>query len=240
MIFKFDNGKITSTLTRSGQVRFFHGRHLRLFHGLLRQNLSKYASLVPGDALVFYRSWFILIVSITRLRLKNKRLFPDIIKPLIIRNSLEILAILSMFISVKFVPISTFMVIFNSKGVLIYVFETVLKRRLPPTTHIVCCLVCFVGMIMVVSPSVDLSSQASISETLGVLGCLVSTSFIGMSDVYLNHISECHQAIDSTETKIWCFSGFSADLAARSCSPRRPRRRCLRFSARSSCLLWWR
>ena len=100
---------------------------------------------------MFYRSVFMVIVSIIRLKLQKKKILPSFIRPLVIRNTLEMTAIISIFISVKLIPISTFVILFNSKGAIIYIFETIVEKKCPPISHVICCILSFVGMVMVIS-----------------------------------------------------------------------------------------
>lgn len=147
-----------------------------------------------------------IIISGIRLRRKDKKVIPVEIKPLVIRNALEMVAIVCIFVSVRLIPISTFMILFNTKAVLIYLLKIVLDRKLPPLSFILSCICCFVGMIMVIWPrqegqsasvhapssadglSSNLETSWKVSEMFGILGCLFGTIGIGLSDIYLNNV----------------------------------------------------
>ena len=135
-----------------------------------------------------------LIVSILLIKFNKISLIPKNKTPLLIRNLLNVLGILFMFASVKLVPISTFFILFNTKGVMIYIMETLWKWRLPPKMHILCCLASFTGTMMVVWPSTSSSVEdpnfSRMSQTLGVIGCCLTALFDSMADFYLNHVGK--------------------------------------------------
>ena len=60
---------------------------------------------------------------------------------------------IAVLLSTKHVSMSLFMIIFNSKALFIYLFQTVHKRKCPPLSFCVCCALSFVGMVLVIYPT---------------------------------------------------------------------------------------
>ena len=172
---------------------------------------------MPAVNLIFFRSCFILFFAVFRLRSKGKSLIPAVITPLLVRNISEMLAVLFLFVSIKFIPFSTFTILFNSKGIFIYLFETILTRKMPPSPHIFCCVLSFIGMILVVSPtkSPDTGLRVSkLSHFLGIWGVLAGTACNGVSDVYLNHTSIALQEIKLDREQNLLFFGVCCACCA--------------------------
>ena len=158
---------------------------------------------------MFYRSTFLMNVAITKLKSRGSRLIPREITPIFIRNLFELLGQLGWYLSIKLIPMSTFFILFNTKGIWVYILETFWKRKCPPTMHIVCCVVSVIGTLIVIWPSTSARAEPSrsiLSTSFGILGSLMSSVFISISDVYMNHLSELHKKSIPIGIKTLCFS----------------------------------
>ena len=144
---------------------------------------------MSAQALLFFRALFTGGISLTRLIKRKKELVPSNIRDLVIRNALDVSGVIAVLLSTKHVSMSLFMIIFNSKALFIYLFQTVHKRKCPPLSFCVCCALSFVGMVMVIYPTQQTPEALNpdpLTETLGAGLCLLGTLLIGLADTYLH------------------------------------------------------
>ena len=144
---------------------------------------------MSAQALLFFRALFTGGISLTRLIKRKKELVPPNIRDLVIRNALDVSGVIAVLLSTKHVSMSLFMIIFNSKALFIYLFQTVHSRKCPPLSFCVCCAFSFVGMVLVIYPTQQTPESPNpdpLAEALGAGLCLLGTLLIGLADTYLH------------------------------------------------------
>ena len=150
-------------------------------------------------------------LSLFRLKKRKKDIVSSSIKDLVIPNGIDALGVILINVSTKYISISLFMIIFNSKALFIYLFQTIYNRKFPPISFCICCVLSFIGMVLVISPS---KSSQQHSEQIkgnffGICLCCFGTVMIGLADTYLYLRGNHKQATKWTRIKICCTMVFS-------------------------------
>ena len=145
------------------------------------------------------------------IRKQKKAIIGGQIKDYAIRNFIEVMAMIFLYSSTKFISISLLMLLLNSKALFIYLFQTIYNRKFPPISFCICCVLSFIGMVLVISPS---KSSQQHSEQIkgnffGICLCCFGTVMIGLADTYLYLRGNHKQATKWTRIKICCTMVFS-------------------------------
>ena len=130
-------------------------------------------------------------VSFYRLKKQKKAIIGGQIKDYAIRNFIEVMAMIFLYSSTKFISISLLMLLLNSKALFIYLFQTIYNRKFPPISFCICCVLSFIGMVLVISPSKSSQQHSekiegnSFLNFFGICLCLLGTIMSGLADTYL-------------------------------------------------------
>lgn len=125
-------------------------------------------------SLQFYQSIFMMIISMI-LMIQNKKPFaPRDLTPYLVRGTLEGLVYVFFYFAVPITPLAMFSVLFNSRSVIIFLIEGLYVRKCPRAFHLVLSFVSFIGVVILLGPSIVLPASSGHSKILFVYGSLLT------------------------------------------------------------------
>lgn len=123
------------------------------------------------------------------MKVNKQTLVPDIYTPYVVRNLIECGVIFSIFVSVQWIPLSLFVIVFNLKSLLSFVFESVSQKIMPKWKYLGFSCLSFLGIVLIMTPKLEksqnrLNDQSNWIYLLGVFYALIAAVLAAVSDIY--------------------------------------------------------
>lgn len=133
----------------------------------------------------FYQSLFMLVLSMYFMIKHNKKFAPEDLTPYMWRGVIEGLIYVGFYMTVPITPLSMFSILFNSRSIITFLIEALYLKEWPRKLHLLLSFFSFIGVLILLGPSIAKPDQSGRSSLVFVAGCLLTITIATMTS-YIN------------------------------------------------------
>ena len=138
-------------------------------------------TIVNPPSIQFYQSIFMMVISFVQIYKQDLPFIPRNITPYLVRGFVEGLIYVLFYYIIPITPLSLFSILFNSRSVIIFIIEGIYLGKCPRMFHLVLSLLSFLGVLILLGPSLASPSSEDQSNTLVVYGSVMTLIIAVMS-----------------------------------------------------------